>query len=357
MSMIRVVRTGLLVSFITASGIAVAQDEAPPPPQFSTQDQAGPLGAGPQDRGPQVADQNAPPQDDQGWRRLGPAPYPQNGGDPRYAQPGPRGDRRYAQPPPPPPANIPPQLTIAPGTFLTVRVNQLLSSDHNQAGDAFAASLVNPVVVNGIVVADRGQTIQGRVSEAQKAGRVSGTSRLGVELTDLSLVDGDQAPLHTSLVNRNGGTSEGRDAVGIGAATGIGAIIGAGAGGWHNQGEGAAIGAGAGAAAGIIGVLLTRGKPTYISPEQVLTFRVENPVVISTDRAPQAFRYVGPGDYQSEQAHPYAPRSPAPYYYGAGYPVYGPGPYYYGYPYYYGPSIGIGFGGFYGGRYYGHYRH
>jgi hypothetical protein len=352
MRIVRAVKTGLLVTFITASGIAVAQDqdEAPPPPQFSSQDQAGPLGAAPQDRGPQMADQNAPVQDNQGWRRLGPAPYPQN------AQPGPQyGDRRYAQPaPPPPPANIPPQLTISPGTFLTVRVNQLLSSDHNQAGDAFSASLVNPIVVNGIVVADRGQTIQGRVSEAQKAGRISGTSRLGVELTDLSLVDGDQVPLHSSLVNRNGRTSEGRDAVGIGAATGIGAIIGAGAAGRHEQGEGAAIGAGAGAAAGIIGVLLTRGKPTYISPEQVLTFRVENPIVISTERAPQAFRYVGPGDYQSEQPRPYAPRRPAPYY-GAGYPVYGPGwgPYY-GYPYYYGPSIGIGFGGFYGGRYGGH---
>jgi len=300
-----------------------------------------------------MADQNAPQQDNQGWRRLGPAPYPQNGGDARYGQPGPQySDRRYA--PPPAPANIPPQLTIAPGTFLTVRVNQLLSSDHNQAGDAFSASLVNPLVVNGIIVADRGQTIQGRVSEAQKAGRVSGTSRLGIELTDLSLVDGDQVPLQTSLVNRNGRTSEGRDAVGVGAATGIGAIIGAGAAGRHEVGEGAAIGAGAGAAAGIIGVLLTRGQPTYISPEQVLTFRIENPIVISTDRAPQAFRYVGPGDYQTEQARPYAPqRRPAPYYYGAGYPVYRP---YYGYPYYYGPSIGISFGGFYGGRHYGRFR-
>src|SRR4249920_829331 len=115
MRIVRAVRNGVLVTFITASGIAVAQepDEAPPPPQFSTQDQAGPLGAAPQDRGPQMADQNAAPQDNDGWRRLGPAPYPQNGGDPRYAQPGSRnGDRRYAQPPPPPPANIPQQLTI-----------------------------------------------------------------------------------------------------------------------------------------------------------------------------------------------------------------------------------------------------
>jgi hypothetical protein len=358
MRMFHAVKTGLLVTFIAVSGIAVAQDEAPPPPQFSTQDEAGPQGAGPQDRGPRAAVQQGPvSQDNGGWRRLGPAPDSQYG-DPRYAQPGQYGDPRYAQPAPPPPANVPPQLTIAPGTFVTVRVNQLLSSDHSHAGDAFSASLVNPVVVNGIVVADRGQTIQGRVSEAQKAGRVTGTSRLGVELTDLTLVDGNQAPVHTSLVNRNGRTSEGRDAVGIGAATGIGAIIGAGAAGRHEVGEGAAIGAGAGAAAGIIGVLLTRGKPTYITPEQVLTFRVENPVVISTERAPQAFRYVGPGDYQSGQSRPYAPRSPASYY-GAGYPAYGPGwgPYYgYGYPYYYGPSIGIGFGGFYGGRYHGRFR-
>ena len=336
----RAVKTGLLVTFVTVSGIAVAQDEAPPPPQFSTQDEAGPQGAGPQDRGPQGAwSQGSATQDNRGWRRLGPTP------DPQY------GDRRYAQPGPPPAANIPPQVTIAPGTFLTVRVNQLLSSDHNQAGDAFSATLVKPLVVNGLVVADRGQVIEGRVSEAQKAGRVSGTSHLGVELTDLSLIDGDQVPVHTSLVTRNGGTSEGRDAVGIGAATGIGAIIGAGAAGRHEQGEGAAIGAGAGAAAGIIGVLLTRGHATVISPEQVLTFRVENPIVISTERAPQAFRYVGPGDYQSDPApRPYAPRRQAPYY-GAGYPVYGPGwgPYY-GYPGYYGPSIGIGFGGFYGGR-------
>src|SRR4051812_3474657 len=101
----RAVKTGLLVTFIAVSGIAVAQDEAPPPPQFSTQDQAGPQGAGPQDRGPYAAAPQAPVyQDNQGWRRLGPAPDAQNG-DPRYAQPGQYGDRRYA---PPPPANVPP---------------------------------------------------------------------------------------------------------------------------------------------------------------------------------------------------------------------------------------------------------
>jgi len=333
------VKTGLVVTFIAVSGLVLAQDEVAPPPQVSAQDQAGPQGAGPQAAPPQ----NMPPQNG-GWRRLGPAaPDPQNG--PQGAS-----DPRFAQAGPPPAANIPPQLTVAPGTYFTVRVNQFLSSDRNQTGDAFSATLVKPIVVNGVIVADRGQVIQGRVSEAKKAGRVSGTSRLGLELTDMTLVDGSQVPVKTELVNRNGTTSVGRDAGVIAGTTAVGAAAGAVA----DLGRGAAIGAGAGAAVGIVGVLLTRGNPTIVSPEQVLTFQIDNPIVVSTEHAPQAFRYVSPYDYQQPSDQP-RPR-PAPYAGGAYGAYYGPGyyPYYgYGYPYYYGPSIGIGFGGFYGGRFYG----
>nr|MDP9113177.1 hypothetical protein [Acidobacteriota bacterium] len=83
--------------------------------------------------------------------------------------------------------------------------------------------------------------------------------------------------------------------------------------------------------------------------EQVLTFRMDNPIVIATDRAPQAFRYVTPYDYQQASDQPRArpaPRPAPPYYYGG---VYGPWGPYYGYPYYYGPTIG--FYGRFGGRY------
>jgi hypothetical protein len=280
--------------------------------------------------------------------------------DPRYSG-SPDGWRRMNQPPGreaqegPPPASrplppLPPTLTIVPGTYLTIRTNQVLSSDHNQQGDAFSATLVKPVVVDGIVVADRGQIIEGRVSEAQKAGRTQGTSRLGLELTDLTLVDGHQVPVHTQLVNRDGSTSVGRDAAAIGTTTALGTIIGAAAG-W---GKGAAIGAGAGAAAGITGVLLTRGNATIVYPEQVLTFQLENPVTVSTERAPQAFRDVSPGDYQQPtdepRLHSRPPAPPPPYFgpayvsgWGYGYP-------YYGYPYYYGPTIGFSFGHYYGGH-------
>jgi hypothetical protein len=121
----------------------------------------------------------------------------------------------------------PPQLSLKAGTFVTVRLNQALSSDKNQAGDAFTATLVRPLVVDGFVVAQPGQTIAGRVAEATKAGRAKGVSHLGLQLTDLTFVDGQQAPIQSELVTRTGPTSVGRDATSIGVTTGVGAAIGA----------------------------------------------------------------------------------------------------------------------------------
>jgi hypothetical protein len=245
---------------------------------------------------------------------------------------------------------LPATLTIKPGTFVTVRVNQELSSDRNQQGDVFSASLTQPIVVDGVVVAQRGQSVMGRVAEAVKAGRASGTSRLALQLTGLTLADGTQANVQSQLVNRNGETSVGRDVGAVATTTAVGAGIGAAA----DWGRGAAIGAGAGATAGIVGVLLTRGHPTVVYPETLLTFRVDTPVNIDLTRAPQAFRFVGPDEYdhpvQTTVARRPAPRpyyTPYPYY--GGYP-YGYGGYYgYGYPYAYGPTFGIGiYGG--GGR-------
>ena len=241
---------------------------------------------------------------------------------------------------------LPAALTIRPGTFVTVRVNQELSSDRNQQGDVFSARLVQPIVVDGVVVAQRGQSVMGRVAEAAKAGRVSGSSRLALQLTGLTLADGTQADVQTQLINRNGQTSVGSDVGAVATTTAIGAGIGAAA----DWGRGAAIGAGAGATAGIIGVLLTRGHATVVYPETVLTFRVDTPVNVDLTRAPQVFRYVGPDEYDHPMPTTVAHRpAPRPYY--SPYPYYGGYPYYDGYdPYAYGPSFGIGIGIGHGGR-------
>jgi hypothetical protein len=243
---------------------------------------------------------------------------------------------------------LPATITVRPGTYITVRVDQWLSSDKNQQGDSFFASLAEPLVVDGVVVAQRGQTVSGRITEAHKAGRVDGNSHLGIELTGLTLVDGQQVGIRSEVVTHNGQSSVGRDVAAVGTTTAIGAIIGAGA----ADGRGAAIGAGAGAAAGLIGVLLTRGKATVIYPESLLTFQLEAPVPISTDRAPLAFRYAESNDYgHGSYAGQSEPRGYAP----APLPRYRP--YYYD-PYYY-PSYyrGSGLSVYVGPRFsYGSYR-
>jgi hypothetical protein len=178
----------------------------------------------------------------------------------------------------------------------------------------------------------RGQTVIGQVSDAQKAGRVKGVSKLQLDLSQLTLVDGQLVPVQTSLLNASAGTSNGRDAAAVGLTTGTGAAIGAAAAG----GSGAAIGAGAGFVASIAGVLLTRGKPTIIPPEDVLTFRLETPVTISTTRGQMAYRPVTQQDYAQSQRAANRPRLARPYGYYP-YPCCG----YYPYPaFYYGRGWG-----------------
>src|ERR1022692_1326809 len=158
-----------------------------------------------------------------GWRRFNdppPAPAPQaqpatpDGLDQDPAQPVARSDSYDRPPAAVPHYGLPAALTVKPGTFVTVRVEQELSSDRNQQGDVFSASLAQPIVVDGVVVAQRGQPVMGRVAEAAKAGRVSGTSRLGLQLIGLTLADGTQANMQSQLVTRNGQTSVGRAEIG-----------------------------------------------------------------------------------------------------------------------------------------------
>ncbi len=208
-------------------------------------------------------------------------------------QPSARGWRRFGEQSPAPSA-APSQLILPAGSFISVRVNQHLSSDQNQAGDTFTATLAQPLVADGFVIARRGQTIGGRVAEAVKAGRAKGTSRLAIELNELSLVDGRQIPVLTQLMEYTGGTSKGRDATAIAGTTGLGAAIGGAAAG----GAAAGIGAAAGAAASVIGVLVTRGRATEIDPEALLTFRTMQPITIATDRARSAFQPVEQTDYE-----------------------------------------------------------
>lgn len=293
-----------------------AQPEQSAPPAQQEQDQQG---------------QSAPSQQDQPMQQQQqPQDQPSQPGEPAGPQ---------NQPPAPvetnPPAQrlfVPDTLTIPAGAVIQIRTNDWLSSDRNHKGDEFTATLAQPIIVDGWVVMRRGQTVVGQVTDAQKAGRVKGVSKLQLELSQLTLVDGQLAPAQTTLLNASAGTSNGRDAAAVGVTTGAGAAIGAAAAG----GSGAAIGAGAGFVASIAGVLLTRGKPTVIPPEDILTFQLEGPVTFSTERGQMAFRPVTQQDYAQAKRPAVRPRLVRPY----------PPPYgYYPYPccaYY--PAVGFYYG-------------
>jgi hypothetical protein len=189
-------------------------------------------------------------------------------------------------PPPPPPAETrlePPQprtVTIASGTLVNVRLGETISSERNRQGDSFMATLDEPLVVDGLVIAEKGSRANGRIVDLVEAGRVKGLAHLSLELADVMLSDGQRIDLRTARFEKEGPSSKTEDAqkVGIGAA--IGAAIGAIAGG----GKGAAIGAASGGAAGGGVVAATRGKPAVLPAETKISFRVEQPVTITERR-------------------------------------------------------------------------
>jgi hypothetical protein len=326
--------SGILV-FLAASGLVLAQQNAP-------------TGAWRRATDPAPAAQQTPPPDAQQQ-----PPQQQDPSEPvaRSDDFGPTGQntpQTGQQQAKLPAYGLPPQVTVKPGTYVTILTNQALSSDHNQVGDAFSGTLLQPLVADGVVVAQRGQTVYGRVAVAEKA-HGGKDSRLGLELTGVTLADGTQQSIQSQLVAQQGPrTPAGVQAGTVAGTTGVGAVVGGIAGG----GMGVGVGAGVGAAAGILGVLLTRNHETRIYPESALTFNVTSPVTVSTLNAPQAFRFVGPEDYDrpslqySRRPAPATVAAPAyAYPYPGYYPYYGLG---YGYPYW-GPSVFIGGGWGWGG--------
>ncbi len=177
----------------------------------------------------------------------------------------------------PPPPRVPHSVTIPAGTLLSVRLAETLSTEKNSTGDAFSATLDQPLVIDGFAIAERGARVRGKILESDRAGRIKGVAMLAVGLTSLHTADGQDVELATERFVKEGPTSRGDDAKKVGVGAAIGAAIGAIAGG----GKGAAIGAGVGGAAGAGTVAATRGKASELPVETRLTFRLQEPVKLT----------------------------------------------------------------------------
>ncbi len=173
------------------------------------------------------------------------------------------------------PAPRPQPVVLEPGTVLKVRTTSAISTKTATAGDVFEASLAEPVVSGGREVLPKGAPVQGRVVEADPGGRVKGLASLSLALTSVN-ARGTSVPIATGAVSKQAQTTKKKDAAKVGIGAGIGAAIGAIAGG----GKGAAIGAATGGGAGTAAVLATRGDAAVVPAESVLTFQLAKPATL-----------------------------------------------------------------------------
>ncbi len=169
-------------------------------------------------------------------------------------------------------------LAIPRNTILALELMTGVSTDVSQRGDPLQARVVEPAQYAGYIV-------EGRVSQVKRPGKVKGVAQLQLSFDQIRSTDNRVAPLAAELIeitpmgnddpeiDTEGGV-KGRDstkddAAKVGAASGIGAIIGAIAGG----GKGAAIGAIIGGGAGTAGVMTQRGKDIRLERGQHLKIR------------------------------------------------------------------------------------
>ena len=153
-----------------------------------------------------------------------------------------------------------------------------VSTDASQRGDRLQARVIEPAQYQGYIV-------EGRVAQVKRPGKVKGVAELQLAFDQIRSPDNRTATLHAELIevtpiagdnteiDSEGGVrgrdSTKDDAAKVGAASGVGAIIGLIAGG----GKGAAIGAIIGGGVGTAGVMTQRGKDIRIEHGQHFKIR------------------------------------------------------------------------------------
>ena len=160
------------------------------------------------------------------------------------------------------------ELVMVPaGTRIAVRLQQGISTEKNNAGDTFAATLNGPLTVNGKTLAPAGTRVEGLLTNVTDAGRVEGRASLTMVLRHMT-IGGDDYTLSTQPLTLVARSTKKKDAKIIGGTAAAGAVIGAIAGG----GKGAAVGAAVGGGSGTGYVLATKGDPVAYGPETRFTF-------------------------------------------------------------------------------------
>jgi len=170
-------------------------------------------------------------------------------------------------------AAAPKTVTVPAGTSVHIRLSAGLNTGTADAGSAFGGTLAEPLEVNGVTVAPTGSSVSGRVTNVVSSGRLKRPAEISLMLTSITPTGGQPVSVSTQTWGVSGKSHKKRNILMAGGGAGVGALIGAVAGG----GKGAAIGGMAGAAGGT-GVAYATGKKEISLPaETAMTFKLTAP--------------------------------------------------------------------------------
>jgi hypothetical protein len=171
-------------------------------------------------------------------------------------------------------------ITLPVGTEIAVRTIDRIDSKKADLSHEYAASLDDPIVVNGVTVVPANANAVLKIVEAQGPGLTHGAT-LATALVAV-IINGQRINVETGKLDSKAGSRAKRTAAGGAIGAGAGAGIGAAAGG----GVGAAAGAAAGAGVGAVAARVT-GKGVEIAPETRFTYALTQPAVIQPTGAPK----------------------------------------------------------------------
>jgi hypothetical protein len=168
---------------------------------------------------------------------------------------------------------------IPAGTQLQIRTNENIQADAQSAGRTYSAEIASDVMgPNGQVLIPRGSPAQLTVQSVNSGTMGVGNNQVALALQSVN-VNGRNYNVISNTNQQAGNRGIGankRTAEMTGGGALLGTIIGAVAGG----GKGALIGAVVGGAGGAAAQVLTRGKEVKVPAESVLTFKLDQPLML-----------------------------------------------------------------------------
>ena len=155
-------------------------------------------------------------------------------------------------------------VVVPAGTRILVKISTSVNSKKHNRGHRFTAKLEADLVANNVVVAARGATVHGVVTDVKQSGRIRGSSSIALTITDI-MINNQMKPIVTTDL-KTAAASTGKATVGRAARL---AIVGGLANGSKGAQNAAKVGLGVS--------LLTSGNSSIISAGTLLEFRLTEP--------------------------------------------------------------------------------